>query len=262
MTSEDRSKNLFQAFIPVHYQIRGSSHAVSDLSIAPPTPNIRPYEQKVTVSYKYRTTDTAGVKIFISPFSQGKATPNSFTNSVPTPLPSGEGNSSSWFYVKNQPATVDQLRIQMYTADQSALLFEAFIPVHFEYQSATDVIAGFVPEERSPTIMEHSRHVTLGSFYHMLTPGPFEFKLVPMSHGAPAPGAQSSPFTALANSGYMILSFTILSGPVIVDQLRVEVWKTDPAPVLYFTASIPVHYQYGPVYRLYLPLSVRSSGGG
>ena len=73
------------------------------------------------------------MRIFARPFTSGALTPNYAAH--PSPLyPVGTGSASGWFTISDGTVKVDQIRIQMWNADQTRLLFQTKIPVSYQFK--------------------------------------------------------------------------------------------------------------------------------
>lgn len=111
-----------------------AGHSVTRVSFNPTTPNVLTHGHKVTLNFSYATTQPGGVRIFARPFTGGSPTPGYAAS--PGPLsPTGSGTGSQYFTINTGNVTVNQVRIQMWNATQTTLLFEAFLPVNFEYRA-------------------------------------------------------------------------------------------------------------------------------
>ena len=109
-----------------------AGNSVTRITFNPSTPNILLNNQKVNISFSYATTQPGGVHIFARPISGGSPTVNYAASGAPL-SPTGTGTGTQYFTIITGNVTVDQVRFQMFTADQKQMLFEAFVPVHFEY---------------------------------------------------------------------------------------------------------------------------------
>jgi hypothetical protein len=114
--------------------VSASAHSVTKITFSPPTPNILLHNQRVTLTFSYATTQPGGVRIFARPFTGGAPSPN-YAASPSGISPSGSGTGSQWFTISSGNVTVDQVRIQMWNAAQTTLLFEAFLPVHYQFRA-------------------------------------------------------------------------------------------------------------------------------
>ena len=111
-----------------------AGHSVTNITLNPPTPNILVHNQSVTVSFSYATTQAGGVRIFARPLVGGSPAPNYSASGAPL-SPTGSGTGTQNFTIKSGNVTVDHIRIQMWNANQTVLLFEAFLPVNYEFRA-------------------------------------------------------------------------------------------------------------------------------
>jgi hypothetical protein len=133
VTTADQSRRLAEFFVPVHYIF--SNHSVFNIHLSPDVPSYSTLGEDVTASFGYATSEAGGVRIFIRPFSNGALTPNYGASGSPLYLP-GAGSGTAHFTVTSGTATVDQLRIRMFSADQTRLLLEFFVPVNYSFAPA------------------------------------------------------------------------------------------------------------------------------
>ena len=130
MWTADQSALLFETFVSVKYTF--SAHSISGLVFSPASPATLVLGEQVNISFTYTTDDAGGVRIWAQPFTNGALSPGqAFQGS--SILPTGKGTTSRFFTIKGSAATVDQVRLQMWTADQSALLFETFVSVKYTF---------------------------------------------------------------------------------------------------------------------------------
>jgi len=108
---------------------------ITSYTLSPTSPGTRIFGQDVTVSFNYATDQSGGVRIFARPLTGGSLSPNYAACSSPLyAAPSGSGTCTFTLTTGTGPVTVDQVRFQIYTADQSTLLYEAFVPVSYTFQ--------------------------------------------------------------------------------------------------------------------------------
>jgi hypothetical protein len=107
-----------------------NEHSISNIQLNPPSPA---YTRIVEVTFDYATTETRGVRIFVCPYTDGSPTPNYAASGSPL-YPTGQGEGEGDFTIQPMEVTVDQLRFQMLSADQSrVLLYESFISVDYNF---------------------------------------------------------------------------------------------------------------------------------
>lgn len=114
--------------------VTAAGHSVTKVKLDPPTPNVVLHGQNVTVSFSYATTQPGGVRIFARPFVGAAAAPF-YAASGAGISPTGSGTGTQTFTITQGSITVNRIRIQMWNAAQTVLLFEAFLPVHYEFRA-------------------------------------------------------------------------------------------------------------------------------
>jgi hypothetical protein len=256
MWAEDGSALLFRAFLPVHYEFHPPANLVRNVTLTRHTPNVLALGETVDVSFDYIATDPGGVRIFPRPFTGGALTPNYAAS--PSPLyPPGTGAGSGFFSISDNPSVVDEIRIQVYNSDQSVLLFEVFLPVHYDYRAFPNVVTRFNLHPPSPNILEFDQTVNVDFTYQTNEPGGVRIYVRPVSRGSLTPNyaAHGSPLHPIG-SGTSTGFFSITTRVNVVDRIRIDMWNDDQTALL-FRAELPVHYQYGALYRSFLPLTLR-----
>ena len=133
---------LFETFIPVHYLFGDPAHIVTDIDLNVDTPDVLKFNENVNISFNYSTRQAGGVRIFARPFTNGALTPNYAAHASPL-YPTGSGNGTGSFTITSGQVVVDQIRIQMWDANQTTLLFEAFLPVYYRFRSATNSVTRY-----------------------------------------------------------------------------------------------------------------------
>lgn len=110
-----------------------AEHLVSQITLSPATPNILKFGDNVNISFSYNTTQAGGVRIFPRPMTGNALTPNYAASGSPL-YPVGSGNGTAYFTITSGPVTVDKIRFRIYNADQSVLLYNITIPVHYKFR--------------------------------------------------------------------------------------------------------------------------------
>jgi hypothetical protein len=110
-----------------------SEHLVTQVGLASLTPNILKFGQDVTVTFSYDTTEVGGVRIWARLFTGQNLTPNYAACGLPV-YPVGSGTGSCSFTLTGGNVTVNKIRLQMWTENQSALLFQTFLPVRYKFR--------------------------------------------------------------------------------------------------------------------------------
>lgn len=123
--------------IPSDVQGATAAHSVTQISLSPQTPNVLKFNQQITVSFNYDTTQVGGVRIWARPMTVTDLgdvlTPNYAACGSPL-YATGSGTGSCTFTISDVNALVDKIRIQMWDANQTTLLFSAKLPVHYKFR--------------------------------------------------------------------------------------------------------------------------------
>lgn len=120
----------------VSYELNVSAagHSITRISLNPPTPNLLVHNQRVNISFSYSTTQRGGVRIFARPFVGNSPAP-AYAASPSGILRTGSGTGTQYFTITAGDVTVDRIRFQMYNADTTTVIYEAFIPVSYEFRA-------------------------------------------------------------------------------------------------------------------------------
>ncbi len=113
--------------------LASAPNLVTNISLSPDTPNILAFGNDFTVSFNYVTNQAGGVRIFARPMTGSILTPHYAACPSPLyPTPSGAGTCD--ITITSGNVTVDKIRFQILNADQSKLLFQTTIPVHYKFR--------------------------------------------------------------------------------------------------------------------------------
>jgi hypothetical protein len=149
MTSADQSLLYFEEFLPVHYQVGEGDHRVYNLDLTPPTPNILDLGEDVSLTFDYSTNMIGGALIFARPMKDGDLAPGYSASGSPI-YPVGSGSGSGDFTINVDPLVVDGIRIRMTNSDQSLLLYETVVPVHYQFGSLSVEYLIYLPVVMAP----------------------------------------------------------------------------------------------------------------
>lgn len=146
---------IAEKFFPVRYRfsrfavVSEAGHSISNVRVYPGTQARMAFGRRVQVAFDYSTVERQGVRIFARPLTGGNLTPN-YAASGSTLYPAGKGTGTGYFTISRGDVTIDQIRFQMYTADQRTLLYEYRFPVKYEYSASGGRSGRFVgPLKRS-----------------------------------------------------------------------------------------------------------------
>lgn len=218
-------------------------HLVTDIDLAPDSPNILRTNQNVTFTFNYISNQPGGVRIWARPFSNGALTPNYAAH--PSPLyPMGSGVGNGFFTITTGDVVVDQIRFQIYDSTGSTLLFEAFLPVYLRFTDAIHAVTNIALTPDTPDVLGLSQSVSFTFDYITRQPGGVRIWGRPFTNGALTPsyaahGSPLHPTGGGSSSGF----FTITNGQPVVDQLRIQMWD-DAQSTLLFEAFLPVYFRF------------------
>jgi hypothetical protein len=240
MFDANQTTLLFEAFLPVYYQFGDPTNLVTDISLSPDTPDALKLNQDVNLSFSYSTRQTGGVRIFARPFTNGALTP-SYAAHGSGVYATGAGTGSGFFTVISGQAVVDQIRIQMLDANQTTVLFEAFLPVYYRFRDPTNIVTNIEFRPDTPNIFKYNENVNLTFNYTTNQPGGVLIFARPFSGANLTPGyaAHGSPIYQ-TGSGSGTGYFSLTGGPMVVDKVRIQMWNTTQTRLL-FEAFLPVH---------------------
>jgi hypothetical protein len=242
MYTFDQSTLLFETTIPVDYQYKSAAKMVSKVRLTA-TPNVLKHKQKVSVRFAYKAKSAGGVRFLVRPISGGKVTPN-YAAASAWLYPSGSGTAKSWFTIKKGTPTVTGVRIQMWNAARTKRLFQATLPVSYHYRGPANIANSIGLTPATPNILKFGEDISLAFKYTTSEPGGVRIWARPFTNGQLTPnyGAHGSPLYPVG-SGVATGYFTITSGAVTVDEIRIQMWDDGEANLL-FERKIPVSYQF------------------
>ena len=229
--------------------------AIWNIQFSQLTPAALPFNQNVNLTFDYEITTAAGVLIFARPFTQGSLTPNYAASGSPVYSP-GTGSGSGSITITSGPVTVDHIRFQIFTTDQSQLLLEFFVPVNFSF--GVNGIYDIAVTPTSPSGLLLNQNVSVSFNYTTTEPGGALIFARPFSHGALSPNyaASGSPLYGVG-SGSGSGTFTITSSDVLVDSIRFQMYNSNESALL-LEFFVPVNITIGRNYIrnvVYVPSS-------
>jgi len=239
MLNANQSVLLFETYLPVYYLFTDVSHVVSHVFLSPDTPDVLAFGQNVDLRFQYLTRETTGVRIWARPFTNGNLTPNYAAHGSPI-YKTGAGQGSGSFTISSGTVVVDQIRIQMWDAAETSLLFEAFLPVYYRFMNPTNIVTHIEFNPDTPNVFKYSDDVNLTFNYSNNQKDGVRIWARPFSGANLSPGyaAHGSPVYP-AGSGGGTGSFRLTAGPMVVDRVRIQMWTPDQSALLY-EAFLPV----------------------
>jgi hypothetical protein len=230
---------LYDVFIPVSYQFTNVTNNVVSHIGPTRTPNVLKFGQKVSISFNYHTTRAGGVRIFARPLTGGALTPHYAAHASPL-YPAGSGVGHGWFTITRGSTTVTQVRVQVWNASRTRLLFQKKLPVSYQFKSPTNIVNSITLAPRVPNILLFGQNITVAFKYTTHEVGGVRIFPRPFTGGAltsnyAASGSLLYPVGSGSGTGF----FTIIDGAVKVDQIRIQMWN-DAQTRLLFTTKIPI----------------------
>ena len=212
-----------------------SEENVELVSLSPDSPSTLFVGERVEFTFNYITSEAAGVRIFGRPMTDGSPTPGYAAHGSPLHA-TGEGSSNGYFTIQENSQHVDQIRFQMWDADQSNLLYEFFVDVDYQYLAHRVVLDNLEPGTNS-TLVEGER-VNFDFHYKTNEPGGVRIFGRPFTNGSPTPGYKAHlsgiyPVGEGNGSGYFTVSIAETITPHVVDQIRFQMWDADQNNLLY-----------------------------
>ena len=217
------------------------AHEISDVVVTPKPPAELLDGEPVTARFRYVTEEERGVRIFAIPYTKGEMTPGADVYQSPL-YQVGEGEGSASFTVNSMDIMVDQVQLQMTTADESKVLLEFFLDFEFFFYAHS--ITNIVLNPTSPATLMPNDYVNITFDYGTTEANGVNIWARPFSNGSLTPGyfAHGSPDYPSGHgsgTGY----FGIPYGNVAVDQIRFQMYNLSET-VLLREVFVPVLYRY------------------
>lgn len=228
---------LLEFFIPVYMKF-----STAAIQVTPTTPAGRyDFNAHVNFDFKYTTTESGGIRIFILPYTDNIPSPN-YAVSGSVLYAAGTGNGTTYYTVTAGNKPVDQTYIKITNADQSQTLLTWFFPVDYFFGDFDIYSMSFCPQSaaRLPINMPVNEMLILNN----KTANTVHAFLRPFTNGSLTPS-----YSATGSAGYpsgidnYTGNFTITSGDVVVDNIRIQILDATMANTLMET-FIPVHFRF------------------
>jgi len=234
---------LDEVLIPVNYRFTSATANVLSRLTMTATPNVLQHKQRVSLSFKYRTTNKAGVRIFVRPLTGSALTPNYAAHASPL-YPVGSGTAKGWFTVTKGTPTVSKVRLTMWNANQTRLLFKAVVPVHFQYKKPANVVRSITLTPANPNVLRLGQNLALTFKYATTDAGGVRIFARPMTGGAATPNYAAHPSPLYpTGAGSADGWFTIENVGATVDEIHIWMTNADQTVTL-FDTEIPVSFQF------------------
>lgn len=237
ITTADQSETLKTFFVPVNWY--WSTVKITDFNIV--QGNFAANGEQRTVAYNYETTESAGVRIFPRPITNGGLTPA--YGACGSGLQTGSGSVDCDFTINNGNQRVDHIRFQVTNSDQTEVLLLMYQPTDLFFGNL--LIENLVTCPPSPARLLHGERVN-GFFDYTNNQGESgRLFFRPATEGSLTPGYGASGSPAYApGSGSGDGYFTINNGETTVDQIHFLA-RNENQSVEWGTFRFNVHYEYG-----------------
>lgn len=200
--------------------------------------------ERVEFSFEYSTDEPDGIRIFGRPFTNGGLTPGYGAHGSPVNF--NDGVLDGFFTINSGVVTVDEIRVTIYTADQSELLREFWIPVRYHFGENGTHDFTFSEDPKVASFL-HGEQVTINYDYNVTWAQGSRIFIRPFTNGALTPGYSASGSPVYNGEGSSSANFTINSGNnVRVDHLRVRMVNPEQN-ILLSEFFIPVNWYWSSV---------------
>ncbi len=237
MFDADQNNLLYEFFVDVDY--RFITHEIELTAINPESPATLCLEERVEFSFNYKTNEPTGVRIFGRPFTNGSLTPDYGAHGSPI-HPTGEG-AGTGFFTLSTPAKVDQIRFQMFNADQSNLLHEFFVDVDYTFVAHQVELTTINPE--SPATLVAGENVEFSFDYKTSEPTGVRIFGRPFTAGSLTPGYSAHGSPAHPTGEGTATGFFTIDSAAKVDQIRFQMLNADQTELLY-EYFVEVDYEF------------------
>lgn len=111
---------------------------ITNIRFDPSPPATLGFNDRVTFTFDYTTTEPGGVYIWGTPFTDGHQS-GGLAQHGSVLHPTGQGSLNGWFTIRFGAKTVDQVRFQMVDADRN-VLYETMVNVDYAFGEAVDPV--------------------------------------------------------------------------------------------------------------------------
>ena len=230
---------IWQTFIPVEYHYSGNK--IDNIQFSPPSPDNLYCDEAVNTTFDYCTSETGGVRIYAIPYTNGMPTPFQYYGGT-TNYAEGSGSGSRFFGVHSGVFTVDQVQFIMKSQVTNQLIYEKYVPVSYLFNEVRIYCIRFSPE--SPAELANNQCAEI-SFKYNDGWGTDIIHLIPYSAGNETPHAKICEYGNfyLDDDDFLgWIRFTIESGDVTVDQVKLQVKRADGRLVGEIMLQVEYHF--------------------
>ena len=245
--SLDQSEILWEDFILVNYN--WDAHGLSNLGFDWDSNQYLSFDQYVTGTFDYTTSDPNGVRIYCLGARDNEIVLTHLNAEGSVLLPAPTGNATRWFrYLNDQD--INQVCFSMRNEDQSETYLDAFVPLDIFYRAHAVNQVSLSPG--APALLDIGERIYTDFAYH--TTGTNDLRIwntgyyQGISDGMAIGGSPIYPAPHGLGSSFFLYNN---SAPVLVDQVLFEIFdeieqvyiETSWAPALHFYGSSAVATQ-------------------
>lgn len=223
--NDDQSTLLQEFFIPVNWYWSTVKVTNVEMIGSPFAPN----GENRTVEFDYETTETAGVRVFPRPVTNGGLTPG--YAACGSGVYMGSGGSDCGFTISANNRRVDHIRFKAVNPDQTETLLEIFYPtnLYFGELQFKDMVMCPPSPARLPNNERVNAYYTLDN----MTASSVLVFMRPLTEGDLTNSYAASPSGAYRIGDTPVDDFfTISAGDQHVDQARFRVTNADQSEIL------------------------------
>ena len=227
------------------------SNEILDVSVRTESPAHLANGEFVFVDFDYMMDEAEGVRIWARPMTNGALSPGYGAHGSPV-LTEAIDSGAGWFTFGEQNTKVDQVRVQMWNHDSTELLDEMFVDVDLEFGYENEIF-NVEFDVAQNTQLDHGDRVNVSFDYTTDELDGARIFARPMTNDALTPGYGAHPSPLHMDSeGDGTGFFTINSGLVKVDQVRLQMTNADQSEIL-ATKIVDVDYIFGRLVLVPLP---------
>jgi len=221
-----------------------SAEYLGNIRVSFPTPSHLDHGTIVDIDIDYKVDHPDGALIFARPFTNGSLSPGYGASGGPF-VEMGTGTVNQFFTLNFGDTTVDQIRVDMRSPDQSETYLEIFIPVTLVFSE--NGIFNIEMNHGEYSRLPHGEDLVINFDYGTNLAGGCRIYARPFTNGSLTPGYGASGSIELPAEGSYSQYFSF-DGDADVDHIRFQIWDLDNN--LQHTIMVPydIHWRVHGVY--------------
>ncbi len=227
-----------EMFVPVRFVF--APHGVFNLQMNHNQHDRLPFGESLVINFDYAADVPDGCKIFARPFTNGTLTPGYSASGSGSLAPSGSYSQNFSFSAE---ADVTDIRFQIFSLDNTTLLYEIFVPydIHWAEIGIYDLHFNW-PDGSS---LHNSQLVASSFIFDHEDADGLTVEMVCMTGGSPSPNYAYQGSGFLAPGGVSVgRTSRVYQGETDVDGMRFWVMDSENNVLLMYT--VPVDYHWAP----------------